>query len=113
MSSTRIPANGNVGIVGLIAAAVLKVDDAELVVLFGGLKWRVSTDKRRSEAMANFWLFKMQARWEKGSLFTWEEDFRPWGPVTFAKLAGSDSWPPRLVDVEATNMKARRNPLLV
>ena len=53
MSSTRIPANGNVGFVGLIAAEVLKVDDAELVVLFGGLKWRVSTIKRRSEAMAN------------------------------------------------------------
>lgn len=68
ISSTRIPASGNVGVVGLIAAAVLKVDDAELVVLFGGLKCRVSTDNRRSEAMANDYLGG-EARWRKEFIY--------------------------------------------
>ena len=53
ISNTRIPARGNVGDVRGDVAEVLKVDDAELVVLFGGLRCRVSTDKRRSEAIAN------------------------------------------------------------
>lgn len=52
ISNTRIPASGNVGDVGPVAAELLKVDDAELLTLLGGLRCRVSEPKRLSEAIA-------------------------------------------------------------
>lgn len=99
------------GDAGLIAAEVLKVDDAELVVLFGGLRCRVSTDTRRSAAIADD---GQECRQEnKRELRTWAEDLQPSGPVTVANLAGpAGSSLPSPVDVEAANTKAHRNPLL-
>lgn len=52
MSNTRIPDNGNVRVFEPVAATVLKVEDAELALLFGGLRCRVSTHKRRREVIA-------------------------------------------------------------
>ena len=53
MSNTRTPANGKVGEVVLVADELLKVETDALEVLLGGLRCRVSNDRRRREFIAS------------------------------------------------------------